>query len=63
MAGFIQGHEDLIYDNDYVHTTQEHVDSLFDNCREQLPVVPIRGWNNRGRAAMRGRGARVRTPC
>ena len=21
VAGFIQGHEDLIYDNDYVHTT------------------------------------------
>ena len=30
--------------------SQEHVDSLFDNCREQLPVVPIRGWNNRERA-------------
>lgn len=43
----IQGHEDLIYDNDYVQTNQERVDDLFDNCREQLPVVSIRGWNNR----------------
>jgi len=43
----IQGHEDLIYDNDYVQSNQEKVSDLFDNCREQLPVVSIRSWNNR----------------
>ncbi len=45
--GFIQGHEDLIYDNDYVQSNQERVDDLFDNCREQLPIVSLRSWNNR----------------
>ena len=43
----IQGHEDLIFDNDYVQTQTDKVDDLFDNCRETLPVVSIRGWNNR----------------
>lgn len=37
----------MIADNDCVILTQERVDDLFDNCNEQLPIVSIRGYNNR----------------
>ena len=47
VAGMMQGHEDVMWDNDYVQAIQEKVSDLFDNCRETLPVVSIRSYNNR----------------
>ena len=47
VAGQYAGHEDVIFDNDCVITTQERVDDLFDNCREKPPMSSVRGSNNR----------------
>ncbi len=47
VAGMLTGHEDLIFDNDYVQSNMEKVSDLFDNCRETSPVVSILSYNNR----------------
>lgn len=48
IASFKTGHADIVFDNDCIVTTQERVDSLFENCNQPGPgQAMMHGYNNR----------------